>query len=82
MISAKTKVNEATADIKGAYRPLDFGISFGAGYIHPSTGMGIDARYNHGLTNINETGVVNSTNRGFQFGLFYIFSHKSKISLN
>ena len=82
LISANTKVNETTADMKDEYRPLELGVSFGAGYIHPATGIGIDARYNMGLTNINETGNVNSTNRGFQLSLFYIFSHNSKIGVH
>ena len=82
LISAKSKTNDTSADIKDNYKPLDLGVSFGAGYIHPSTGIGIDARYNLGLSNINETGDVNSNNRGFQLSLFYIFGHNSKIGLN
>ena len=82
LISAKSKTNDTSVDIKDNFKPIDLGVSFGAGYIHPSTGIGIDARYNLGLTNLNETGVVNSYNRGFQLSLFYIFSHNSKIRLN
>lgn len=82
LISAKSKNNDNNVDIKDYYKPLDIGVSFGMGYIHPSTGIGIDARYNLGLSNINENSSVKSTNRGFQLSLFYIFGHNSKKILN
>ncbi len=65
-----------SADNKDNLNPIDIGISIGASYVHPPTGFGIDARYNLGLSNINKNSDVNSTNRGFQLGLFYIFSYK------
>ena len=71
----------ASADNKNDLNPIDFGVSIGVSYVVPSTGFGIDARYNIGLSNINKSGTVNSTNRGIQFGLFYIFGHNSKIVL-
>jgi hypothetical protein len=55
--------------------PIDLALSFGASYVFPATGWGIDARYNLGLSNINKNGTVNSTNRGFQLGIFYILGH-------
>jgi len=79
LISAKSKDNNTTVDIKDNYKPIDLGASIGASYVVPSTGFGIDARYNIGLSNINKTGTVNSTNRGVQFGVFYIFGHNSKV---
>lgn len=78
LISAKAKTDNNTIDFKDELKPIDFGVSFGAGYIHPSTGIGIDARYNLGLTNIYKTGDVKSTNRGFQLSIFYIFGHSTK----
>jgi len=62
--------------------PIDIALGIGASYVVPSTGFGVDARYNFGLTNIHKSGTVSSMNRGFQFGLFYIFGHNSKIVLN
>jgi len=82
LVSAKSKNNDNTVDIKNNFKPLDLGLSFGASYIHPSTGVGIDARYNLGLSNINESSDVKSTNRGLQVSLFYIFGHTSKNSRN
>ena len=61
--------------------PIELGISYGVSYVVPSTGFGIDLRYNIGLTNINESGDVKSTNRGLQLGVFYIFGHNSKLVL-
>jgi hypothetical protein len=70
-----------SADNKDDLNPIDFALSIGASYVVPSTGFGIDFRYNLGLTNINKDSDVNSTNRGIQFGVFYIFGHNSKIVL-
>ena len=63
----------STTDNKDDFNPIDFGVSIGASYVVPSTGFGIDARYNLGLSNINKSNAVKSTNRGLQLGLFYIF---------
>jgi len=74
LVSAKTKNNSTTSDVRDDMNPIDFGVSFGASFVVPSTGFGLDARYNLGITDINKNGTVNSTNRGFQLGAFYIFS--------
>ena len=81
LISAKSKNNDNTTDIKDDLKPIDFGVSIGASYVFPPTGFGIDARYNLGLSNINKKSTVNSTNRGLQLGIFYIFGYNSKIVL-
>jgi hypothetical protein len=82
LVSAKSENNGNTVDIKNNIKSLDLGLSFGASYIHPSTGVGIDLRYNLGLSNINENSDLKSTNRGLQLSLFYIFGHTSKNSRN
>jgi hypothetical protein len=81
LISAKSKNNNDNTDIKDYYKPIDFGASIGASYVFPPTGFGIDVRYNLGLSNINKNSEVNSTNRGLQLGIFYIFGKNSKIVL-
>jgi hypothetical protein len=78
LMSAKTKVNSTTVDVKNGYKTADFGVSFGGGYIHPATGIGIDARYNLGLSNIIKSDTFKRTNRGIQVSLFYIFGHNTK----
>jgi hypothetical protein len=75
LINAKSKINDNVTNIKDAYNPIDFGLSIGASYIFPPTGFGIDARFNLGLTDINQDNSVYSTNRGLQLGIFYIFGY-------
>ena len=76
LASAKTKNGNVTTNIKDNLKTADFGLGFGVGYVHPPTGFGVDARYNLGLTTINENSSVKSTNRGLQLGVFYLFKHK------
>jgi len=70
-----------SADNKDDLDPIDFGVGIGVSYVVPSTGFGIDARYNLGLSNINKDDVVKSTNRGLQLGVFYIFGHNTRVLL-
>jgi hypothetical protein len=53
----------------------DFSWSFGAGYLSRS-GLGIDARYNLGLTDVSKSKTTDFQNRVWQLGLFYQFRHK------
>lgn len=62
-------------DIKDEFNKIDFSWVFGAGYL-TSMGIGIDARYNLGLSNINETDAIKVKNRVFSVGLFYQFGAK------
>ena len=64
-------------DVKDNLKGTDFGIGIGASYINPASNFGFDVRYNHGLSNINENDNIDSYNRGFQLGVFYLFKHKS-----
>ncbi len=76
LTSAKSETNNVSVDIKDNLKTIEFALGAGVGYVNPSSGLGIDARYNLGLSNINENSSVKSTNRGFQVGLFYLFKHK------
>lgn len=53
----------------------DFSWSFGAGYIGRK-GLGIDARYNLGLTDVSKSNTTDLQNRVWQLGLFYQFKRK------
>lgn len=75
LISAKAEANNKSTDIKDELKTVDFALGFGAGYIHTASGLGVDARYNLGLSNINDNSTVKQTNRGFQLGVFYQFRH-------
>ena len=63
------------ADNKDDLNSIDLGVGMGISYVVPSTGFGLDVRYNHGLSNINKNDAVKSFNRGVQLGVFYIFGH-------
>ncbi len=76
LVSAKSEANNNSIDVKDNLKTVDFAVGLGAGYIKPSTGLGIGLRYNAGLSNINENSSVKSTNSGFQLSLFYQFKHK------
>ncbi len=64
-------------DVKDNLKGTDVGLGIGASYVNPTSNFGFDARYNHGLTNINEDDNIDSFNRGFQLGVFYLFKHKN-----
>ncbi|MGG9962794.1 porin family protein [Ferruginibacter sp. SUN106] len=74
LASAKADAsNGPTADVKNDFKSVDFAVGVGAGYLFVPTGFGIDARYNLGLSDIRKNISVQSTNRGFQLGVFYLF---------
>jgi hypothetical protein len=60
-------------NVKENMKNIDFAWVFGAGFLFPG-GVGIDARYNLGLTDIWETS-TEVKNSVFQLGLFYQFMH-------
>lgn len=80
LVGAKSEVNGVDSDIKNDFKTGDFSWSFGGGYLSYS-GLGIDLRYNLGISNINDfPGGADTKNRVFQVGLFYMFdqNHKAK----
>jgi hypothetical protein len=74
LVSAKSILNNSSTDLNDT-KPFDIALSVGASYVIPSTGFGMDARYNLGLNNINKNSGPSSTNRGLQLGIFYIFGY-------
>lgn len=72
LLSAKNKVQDTETDVDDSYNTPDFAWSFGASYV-TMKGLGFDARYNHGLSNINDGPGSKIYNRVFQVGLFYQF---------
>jgi hypothetical protein len=77
LVSAKTELDNTKTDVKDNLKTVELAFGIGASYVHPPTGFGVDARYNFGLNNINDSGSVNSYNRGLQVGVFYLFRHGS-----
>lgn len=76
LLSAESETGSVSTEIKDNVNTIDFALGAGIGYVHPASGLGIDARYNLGLSNINDESTVKSTNRGFQVGVFYLFHNK------
>jgi hypothetical protein len=76
LLNARERTGRVSVDINDQISTLDLGVSIGASYVFQSTGFGVDARYNHGLTDINKVENDVYTNRGFQVGVFYLFGQK------
>jgi hypothetical protein len=72
LLSAEQKIGNVEYDIKGSLNTVDVGWDFGFGYQFPGSGLGIDARFTVGLTDITE-GSSEIQNRVFAVGLFYQF---------
>jgi len=73
LVNAKRKAGDVTVDDDG-FKTTAFSIPLGVGYL-TSSGVGLDARYVFGLSNINdsENGPIIQSNV-FQLGLFYQLS--------
>lgn len=59
-------------DIKDDLKGIDFSLALGTGY-KCNNGFGAGARYNLGLSNLNDDNSGDLKNRGFQVGVFYMF---------
>ncbi|MEP6928179.1 MAG: porin family protein [Ginsengibacter sp.] len=77
LLNAKTKAGNVTVD-NASFKSTAFSIPLGIGYL-TSSGVGLDARYVFGLSNINdsENGPTVQSNV-FQLGLFYQLSDPKK----
>lgn len=69
--SATIKNGDHESDNNNSYTNADVAWSFGVGFLSP-IGLGVDARYNLGLTDITKN-AYDIKNRVFQVGLFYQF---------
>jgi hypothetical protein len=79
LINANDKVNGNETGIftSDDFKKTDFSWTFGLGYLTYS-GLGLDARYNLGISNINDFGTAKVKNNVFQVGLFYLLDHNHK----
>jgi hypothetical protein len=71
-VSSKIKSGDIEQNIKDDVKTVDVSWALGASYLFPEA-IGIDARYNIGLTNVNDAESPIVRNRVFQVGLFYQF---------
>lgn len=72
-IRASSKIKSGDVEVENHdVNTLDFAWAVGASYI-TSANVGLDARYDVGLTNVNDAASPEVRNRVFQVGLFYQF---------
>jgi hypothetical protein len=72
LIDAESKAGNLETDVKKNYKTPDVSWALGASYL-TDIGLGFDARYNIGLSNINDVSAAKIKNRVWQFGMFYQF---------
>ena len=78
LVSAKDKLGDGEISSgTDNYKTIDFSIPLGFSYLSYS-GLGVDARYNLGITNVVDGSSTNVRNSVLQFGLFYLFDHHHK----
>lgn len=73
LMNAKAKQGSTSTDIKSDLKSAVFSIPVGLGYL-TSSGLGFDARYNFGISNINKDNTTKVHSNVFQFDIFYQFS--------
>jgi hypothetical protein len=80
LVNVNDKVDGENSNIFSSddFKSTDVSWSFGLGYLSDS-GLGIDGRYNLGLSKINDVGAGKTTNRVIQIGLFYLLDHSHKV---
>ncbi|MEP7229875.1 MAG: porin family protein [Ginsengibacter sp.] len=72
LVNAKTKTGSSSVD-NNNFKSTAFSIPLGVGYL-TTDGLGFDARYVFGLSNINKNSNPTIQSNVFQFGIFYQFS--------
>jgi hypothetical protein len=75
LLSSDLKTNGQSFESKGNTETTDFSWAFGLGYKIPIVNLGVDLRYNLGMTNIIKDNYTAETakNSVFQIDLFYQF---------
>ena len=74
LAGSEVKSGNSETDLDDVFKTTDFSWSFGTSYLTRS-GLGVDARYNLGLSNIDKSESRELKNRVWQLGLFYQFRH-------
>ena len=77
LLSAKNKVDGESTNVKDYFKKTDFSWALGIGYLSQSN-IGVNARFNFGLSKLDEDGEVKMFNRVFQIGLFYLLGSPVK----
>jgi hypothetical protein len=77
LLSAKAKEDGESSNVKDYFKKTDFSWALGVGYQFESN-IGVNARFNFGLSKLDEDGEVKMYNRVFQVGLFYRLGNSGK----
>jgi hypothetical protein len=79
LLSAKAVTGNSSTDYKSLFKSADFSGVLGIGYLS-SYNIGIDLRYNPGLSKIGDGSFSGTAikNRVFQVSLFYMFGESKK----
>ncbi|MBS1597664.1 MAG: PorT family protein [Bacteroidetes bacterium] len=77
LLSAQEKAGSDHVDIKSSFKSTDFSWAFGVGYMLKPINVGVEARFNQGLSNIASNSDQQTTGTGhnqvIQVGLVYMF---------
>jgi len=73
LLNSKYKSDTYSQDLKSVSKSNEFAWVFGAGYKLSAIPLGIDVRYNYGLTNITTYTDLTAKNSVLQVDLFYVF---------
>jgi hypothetical protein len=77
LVSAKAKNDGDKTNVKDYFKKTDFSWALGVGYLMQSN-MGVSARFNLGLSKLDEDGQSKVFNRVFQAGFFYVLGNSGK----
>lgn len=77
LLSAKSKWDGNSNNVKDGYKKLDLSWGLGVGYVS-TTNIGVNARFNFGLSKLDKDGDVKSFNRILQVGLFYVLGNRNQ----
>lgn len=72
LASAKVKSGGLSVENKNSYQSTDFSWAVGLGYLS-SSNLGVDVRYNLGVSDIGKSNNSKTVNNVLQLGLFYQF---------
>ena len=73
LISSKYSSEHIQLDTKNQSKTTDFSWAFGVGYKMPVVNLGLDLRYNLGISNTSTVPPFVAKNSVFQFGVFFLF---------
>jgi len=76
LLEAEQKLNNVEYDVSDIFSTIDFSWAFGASYVFTS-GFGLDARYNLGISDVSDESDFEARNRVFQAGIFYQFRNNA-----